>query len=208
MKRDDLIRQHLNDHLVLFSRLDTLVDVIAEAGLWMEETIRSGKKILVCGNGGSASDAEHLAAELVGRFGVERVAWPAIALTTNTSALTAIGNDYAFNRIFARQIEALAKQGDLLLGISTSGKSENVLHAVDLARSKGTRTIGLLGADGGDVGRAVDLAVIIPDRETARIQETHIFILHVWCAMLESILVRPDQPPVISQPDAKLEDLH
>lgn len=187
-------KQHLKDHLALFSRLDTLTDMIVEAGMWMDETIRSDKKILVCGNGGSASDAQHFVAELVGRFGPERAAWPAIALTTNTSVLTAIGNDYAFHRIFARQIEALGQKGDLLLGISTSGKSENVLQAVGQARAKGTKTIGLLGGDGGDIGHRVDLAIIVPDKETARIQEAHIFILHAWCAMLESALATQDQP--------------
>jgi D-sedoheptulose 7-phosphate isomerase len=176
------------EHLSLFSKLNTIMDDLARAARYMLDTIQSGNKIMVCGNGGSAADAQHFAAEMVGRFRLERRPWGALALTTDTSILTAIANDYSFNDIFARQVEALASPGDLLLGISTSGRSENVLKAALCARIKGIKTVGLLGNDGGPISRSVDCAVIVPCNVTARIQEVHSFVLHVWCEMMESVL--------------------
>jgi D-sedoheptulose 7-phosphate isomerase len=154
--------------------------------------LRDGRKVLVCGNGGSAADAQHFAAELVGRFTRERRAWPVLALTTDTSALTAIGNDYGFDRVFARQVEAHGQPGDVLVGISTSGDSRNVFAAVEVARSRGLLTIGLTGRDGGALGRAVDVHLNVPSPSTARIQEVHITILHVLCDLVEQGLVDID----------------
>ncbi len=152
----------------------------------------AGRKVLVCGNGGSAADAQHFAAELVGRFARERRAWPAIALTTDTSILTAVGNDYGFDRVFARQVEAHGQPGDVLVGISTSGGSPNVVAAVETARSRGLVTVGLTGRDGGALGRAVDVHVNVPSPSTARIQEVHTTLLHVLCDLVERELVDAD----------------
>jgi phosphoheptose isomerase len=147
--------------------------------------LRAGGKLLVFGNGGSAADAQHVAAELVGRFQRERAALAAIALTTDTSVLTSLANDYAFERVFARQIEALGKPGDVVLGISTSGASANVVTALTAARRLGLRTIALTGGDGGEVGRAAEIHVNVPSRSTARVQEVHRTLLHVICELVE-----------------------
>lgn len=154
--------------------------------------LAAGRKILVCGNGGSAADAQHFAAELVGRFARERSAWPALALTTDTSILTAVGNDYGFERIFARQVEAHGLRGDVLVGISTSGNSKDVLAAVETARGRGLVTVGLTGCDGGALGRAADVHVNVASASTARTQEAHCTILHVICDLLERELVDLD----------------
>jgi D-sedoheptulose 7-phosphate isomerase len=154
----------------------------------MCRALSEGHKILLCGNGGSAADAQHIAAELVGRYERQRRAWPAIALTTDTSALTALGNDYGYAEVFARQVEALAQSGDLLLAISTSGGSANVLRAVERARSLGCRTLALTGAGGGPLKRLCDVAVVIPSDRTSRVQEAHITIGHLWCEMIDANL--------------------
>ena len=146
------------------------------------------KKILLCGNGGSASDAQHIAAELVGRFKKERKAMAALALTVDTSSLTALGNDYGFDTIFERQVEALANKNDAVIGISTSGNSENIIRGVNKANSIGAFTIGLLGNDGGKLKDAVNLPIIIPSNDTARIQEVHITIGHIICEIIEEDL--------------------
>lgn len=182
----DVFSQCLDEHLAVFAMMDALRSGVARAAELIARTIRGGGKVLICGNGGSAADAQHFAAEFVGRFRKERKAWPAVALTTDTSIITAVGNDYGFHSIFARQTEALALPGDLLVAISTSGNSENVLLAVEYARSKAIKTIGLLGGDGGKIGGAVELAVTVPSKIPAHIQEAHIFILHTLCQMLEA----------------------
>ena len=151
----------------------------------MVAALRAGGKILVCGNGGSASDAQHFAAELVGRFERERPALAAIALTTDTSILTAVANDYAYAKIFARQVEALGREGDVLVGISTSGGSENVLEAFAAARMHGLTTIALTGRDGGVVGASADVHVNVPSPSTARAQEVHRTLLHAICELVE-----------------------
>lgn len=151
----------------------------------LHSSIAAGQKLLVCGNGGSAADAEHLCAELVGRFGVERRPLPAIALTTNTALLTAWSNDYRFDDVFARQVEALARAGDVALGISTSGNSANVVNALRLARELGLRTIGLTGQGGGALAPHCDVLIAVPLTETARIQEVHLVTYHAICAALE-----------------------
>ena len=155
------------------------------AAATMLEAIKAGHKLLLFGNGGSASDAQHMSAELVGRFQRERAAIAAIALTTDTSILTSIANDYSFKQVFARQIEALGQAGDVAFGISTSGESPNVVHALNAAKAKGLKTIALTGRDGGSVGRAADLHVNVPDQSTARVQEVHRTLIHVMCEVIE-----------------------
>jgi D-sedoheptulose 7-phosphate isomerase len=165
--------------------------VLAAAGA-LVAALRGGRAVLVCGNGGSAADAQHFAAELVGRFERERRAWPALALTTDTSVLTAIGNDYGFERVFARQVEAYGRAGDVLIGISTSGGSPDVLAAVETARARGLVTIGLTGRDGGALGGRVDVHLNVPSPSTARVQEAHATLLHVLCDLVERELVETD----------------
>ena len=149
------------------------------------ETFRRGGKVLVCGNGGSAADSQHIAAEFVGRYETERRSLPAIALTTDTSALTALANDYDFERIFARQVESLANNGDCLIAISTSGNSPNVIAAAMEARRKEAKVICLTGAEGKKLASLSDAAVLVPAKRTARVQEAHITIAHVWCEMVD-----------------------
>jgi D-sedoheptulose 7-phosphate isomerase len=151
----------------------------------ISDALKAGHKLLVFGNGGSAADAQHLAGELVGRFVRERAPMPAIALTVDTSILTAIGNDYSFKQVFARQVEALGVPGDVALGISTSGESPNVVAALQTARAKGLKTVALTGRDGGSVGRAAEIHVNVPDQSTQRVQEVHMTLLHVMCEVIE-----------------------
>ena len=151
----------------------------------MITALRAGGKILVCGNGGSASDAQHFAAELVGRFERERPALASIALTTDTSILTAIANDYAYAKIFARQVEAIGREGDVLMGISTSGGSHNVLEAFATAKRCGLTTVALTGRDGGVVGASADIHINVPSGSTARAQEVHRTLLHAICELVE-----------------------
>jgi D-sedoheptulose 7-phosphate isomerase len=157
----------------------------AEAAGAMIAALRSGGRVLACGNGGSAADAQHFAAELVGRFERERAALGAIALTTDTSVVTAVANDYDFSRVFARQVEALGRPGDVLLGISTSGGSANVVAAFAAAKAGGMTTVALTGRDGGAVGAAADIHVNVPAASTARVQEVHRTLLHAVCALIE-----------------------
>jgi D-sedoheptulose 7-phosphate isomerase len=161
---------------------------IAKVAQRMADALSKGGKILFCGNGGSAADAQHLAAEFVNRFQRDRRAFAAIALTTDTSVLTSIGNDVGFDRVFSRQVEALARPGDLLVAISTSGNSPNVLRAVETARTLGVSTIGLSGGSGGALATTADEAFVVPSRETPRIQEVHITLGHAWCALTEDLL--------------------
>ncbi len=158
---------------------------ILAAGHKLVSVMTNGGKILFCGNGGSAADAQHLAAELVVKLQNDRRPLPALALTTDTSVLTAIGNDYGFRAIFARQVLALGAKNDALVAISTSGKSENVLAAVAAAKSLGLCTLGLLGKDGGPIAQQVDHAIIVPEYDTQRIQECHLLIGHIWMELIE-----------------------
>ena len=176
---------HLFDHIHLIQSLVDLESKIMQPANLMETLPTAKRKILIAGNGGSAADAQHFAAELVGRFQVNRRALPCIALTTDTSNLTAIGNDFGFREVFARQVEALGREGDAFIGISTSGNSENIISAVEEAKRQNMATIGLLGRDGGKLADMVDHAVIVPHDVTARIQEAHIFILHYWADCIE-----------------------
>lgn len=184
--------QSIQDYLAAHIRAieivaTTMVPVIEQCAVKMAGVLRGGGKILIAGNGGSAADAQHFAAELVGRFLRERRALPAIALTTDTSIITAVGNDYGFDEIFKRQVEALACPGDLVVGISTSGHSNNVFHALTRANEIGCTTIGLLGREGGNIAGIVDLALTVPVRETPHIQEAHITILHLLCDLVERL---------------------
>ena len=167
---------------------ETLSSEILDAAQKIQGRLEAGGKLMLMGNGGSAGDAQHIAAELVGRFKKERKAMPALALTVDTSSLTAIGNDYGFDTIFERQVEALANKNDAVIGISTSGNSENIIRAVNKANSIGAFTIGLLGNDGGKLKDAVNLPIIIPSNDTARIQEVHITIGHIICEIIEEDL--------------------
>jgi D-sedoheptulose 7-phosphate isomerase len=169
-------------HMVM---ADTLLDSVNNAILQIIAAYRSGKKVLLIGNGGSAADAQHIAAELIGRFKMERSGLPALALTTDTSVLTALGNDYGYEMIFSRQIESLGCEGDILIAISTGGHSPNVIKAVHTARIKKMYSIGLIGRNGGELRNVVDLPIIIPSNNISRIQEAHMTIGHILCNMVE-----------------------
>jgi len=158
------------------------------------EALQRGNLILLCGNGGSAADAQHLAAEFINRFLLDRAALPAIALTTDTSVLTSIGNDSDFSQVFARQVEALGKAGDIFYAISTSGNSDNVIEAVKVARKRGIETVAFTGGDGGKLAPLCDLTLIVPSRSTPRIQEAHITIGHIICQIVEERLFPGEKP--------------
>lgn len=163
-------------------------EMIARAAALVVASLRQGGKLLLCGNGGSAADAQHLAAELVGRYQLERRALAAVALTTDTSILTSVANDYDFESVFERQVEGLGRCGDVLLGISTSGNSKNVLRAMARAREMGLTTIAFTGGDGGDMARLADVAIVAPARQTCHIQEMHIAAGHLLCGLVETAL--------------------
>ena len=182
-----VIEKELEAHQkVLEQTIAGLQHFIYTAGVIVTEALEAGNKVLLCGNGGSAADAQHIAAELTGRFKIERRPLPAIALTTDTSALTAIGNDYGFDQIFSRQVAALAKGGDVLVGISTSGNSPNVIYAMETAKNFGCKTIGLSGKGGGEMSNVCDLNIIVSSDDTARIQEMHILIGHILCQLVDN----------------------
>jgi D-sedoheptulose 7-phosphate isomerase len=186
---NDLIELALTQHIEVFE--DLLAEntrAIYDCAEVIYRAIAKGHKILICGNGGSAADAQHIAAEFVGRYETERMALPAIALTTDTSALTALANDYGFEKIFSRQVEALAGRGDVLIAISTSGKSPNVIEAIMTARQRGCQVIGLTGGRGKKLASLCDLCVVVDIAKTSRIQEAHITIGHIWCEYLDSRL--------------------
>lgn len=183
----DLVSNSFAEHGETIGKMTAAgFDQVRQCGALIVETFKGGGKILVCGNGGSAADSQHIAAEFVGRYETERRSLPAIALTTDTSALTALANDYEFERIFARQVESLANEGDCLIAISTSGNSPNVIAAAMEARRKGAKVICLTGADGKKLASLSDAAVLVPSKRTARIQEAHITIAHVWCEMVDN----------------------
>ena len=183
---NDLIQSEFFSHIdTAEATLRELVGSIEKAGEMMIDALKSGNKIMLCGNGGSAADAQHFAAELSGRYLEDRDAIACVALTTDTSALTAIGNDFGFEFIFSRQVEALTKNGDILLAISTSGNSQNVINAINVAKSKGCKTIGLSGKDGGAMNDCLDFNIIVPSSSTPRIQEMHLLIEHILCNIIE-----------------------
>lgn len=162
--------------------------MIIQSAELVADTFKAGNKLLICGNGGSAADAQHLAAEFVNRFVIERPPLPAIALSTDTSTITSIGNDYTFDQIFSKQIKAIGKEGDALLAISTSGDSKNVILAVKVARDMGIKTIGLTGKGGGNMAKMVDMLLNVDSDVTARIQEVHITAGHIMCELVDHIL--------------------
>lgn len=184
-----MFHDELAAHKETMQELEILQETIDKTADVLAQVIRQKGKILICGNGGSAADAQHFAAEVVSRFKQERRAWPAIALTTNTSILTAVGNDYGYDEIFSRQVEGLAGESDIFIGISTSGNSPNIENGVHTAKENKLNTVGLLGKDGGRLAQEVDLPIIIPADDTPRIQEAHIFILHYMAGHLEESLL-------------------
>jgi D-sedoheptulose 7-phosphate isomerase len=186
---ETIITQSLRDHIALHERLlaDHAAELAAACRL-VAEVLAEGGKLLIFGNGGSAADAQHMAAELVGRFGMERRPLPAIALTTDTSILTAVANDYGFEEVFARQVRALGIAGDLACGISTSGSSANVVKGLEAARAVGMKTLTLTGQAGGPVAKLADIAIRVPSRATPRIQEAHETICHIICQSVEAAL--------------------
>lgn len=175
-------------HRAALAAIETLAAPLAEAAAAVAASLGAGGTLMVCGNGGSAADAQHIAAEFVGRFMKERQPLRSIALHTNTSAVTAIGNDYGFEEVFARQVWAHGRAGDVLLAISTSGESANVLRAVEAAKALGIATIGLSGRDGGALASACDMCLTVPVAETPRVQEMHILLGHVLCGLVEDAL--------------------
>lgn len=193
-----IFQNNLQDHLLLFSSLATLEPDVNRASDAIVETLEGGRKVMFCGNGGSAADSQHLAAEFTGRFVADRRPLAGLALSTDSSALTCISNDYGYDHVFVRQVQALGMAGDCLVGISTSGNSPNVLRAFEHARSAGITTIGLLGRDGGKMAALSDIAILIPSAVTARIQEAHIMIGHVLCEMAEMRLELHNTPVSLS----------
>ena len=183
-----MINDYIDSHLQTLAALRESAEDIASMAAICVEALRAGHKILICGNGGSAADAQHFAAELVGRFVDERPALAAIALTTDTSALTAIANDYGYDAVFSRQVAGLAQSGDVLLAISTSGNSVSVLNACEQAKSMGCHVIGLTGRDGGALKAHCRALVIAASQDTAHIQEVHIVVIHLLCALIEERL--------------------
>lgn len=181
------IRENINVKQSLLEREDILLN-IENAIKCITHCFQRGNKVLLFGNGGSAGDAQHIAAELIGRFKLDRKALPAIALTTDTSALTSISNDYGYDDVFRRQVEGLARKGDVVIGISTSGNSANITRAFEEARAQKAATIALLGKGGGESRKSADIAIIVPSDDTPRIQETHILIGHIICDQVEKEL--------------------
>jgi D-sedoheptulose 7-phosphate isomerase len=186
------LRQHFEEGIELRSRMaKTLPAQIARAGEALAAALKSGHKALACGNGGSAADSQHFAAELVGRFERERPGLPAIALTTDTSALTAIANDYDFDRVFSKQVEALGNPGDFLLAISTSGNSKNVVEAMKVAQARGLPVMALTGRDGGAMGKMVgprDFHLNVAHPRTMRVQEIHLLVIHCLCEVVDNVI--------------------
>lgn len=179
---------NLREHQHLFARLHEIEPAVNEAAAAMVASLRRGGKVMFCGNGGSAADSQHLAAELTGRFIDDRRPLAGLALSTDSSALTCISNDYGYEHVFLRQVQALGRPGDCLVGISTSGNSANVRRAFEFSREAEISTIALLGRDGGAMAALSDIAVIVPSEITARIQEAHILIGHTWCELIERSL--------------------
>lgn len=185
-----IISQRIKASIVVKERLLEHTEICAEVAKRLIQAFRSGNKVLLFGNGGSAADAQHIAAELVGRFYLDRSPLPAQALTVNASALTAIGNDYTFDQIFARQIEAFGQAGDVAIGISTSGDSRNVIEALRAAKSKEMITIGMTGDTGGQLKALVDYCICVPSTDTARIQEAHILVGHILSELVEQAIFK------------------
>jgi phosphoheptose isomerase len=185
----DRIIAHFDESLATKqAALDSIVPAIEAGGLLITDCLRGGNKVLSCGNGGSAGDSQHFSSELLNRFEMERPALPAIALTTDSSTLTSIANDYAYQDIFSKQVMALGNAGDVLLAISTSGKSANVIRAMDAAHQRGMKVVALTGCNGGDMVQALDnedVEIRVPSERTARIQEVHLLVIHCLCDLID-----------------------
>lgn len=183
------IQHEFKNHFdTILKVIETMQDDLQTASSLIVDTLKNGNKILLCGNGGSAADAQHIAAELTGRYKTERRGLAGIALTTDTSALTAIGNDYGYDRVFDRQVEALATRGDLLIGISTSGNSKNIISALQLAQQIGCKTVGFSGKNGGLMNKYCNINLVVPSDNTPRIQEMHILLGHTICQIIDNEL--------------------
>ena len=182
----NFVNDELNEHLKNTESIYKLVPKINKLTNAIISAFKENKKLLICGNGGSAADAQHFSSELIGRYEKERSSFPAIALTTDSSAITAISNDFGFDNIFSKQIEGLGNSGDILLVISTSGNSENLIKAIKTAKKKNIRCAALLGKKGGLISEMVDLDIIIPSNRTCRIQEMHGLLIHIICGLIES----------------------
>jgi D-sedoheptulose 7-phosphate isomerase len=185
MDNTELLRKALADHQGVMTQLSSLLPEIDKVGQVMRTCLQRGNKILLMGNGGSAADSQHIAAEIVGRYKRERRGLPAIALTTDTSILTAVGNDYGFDQVFSRQVEALCDAQDVVVGISTSGNSANVVKAIEVAKQAGGITVLLSGGTGGKLAAMCDYKLIMPAKETARVQEAHLFVAHSLCEIMD-----------------------
>jgi D-sedoheptulose 7-phosphate isomerase len=164
---------------------DELLSIIEQVAKLCVKLYRGKNKTILAGNGGSAADAQHIAAELVGRYGFDRPSLPSLSLTTDTSNLTAIGNDYGYDKVFSRQLEGMGQDGDIFIGISTSGNSLNIINAFKVAKEKNIKTIALVGRDGGEMAKIADIAIVVPSNDTPRIQESHILIGHILCDIIE-----------------------
>ncbi|MEZ5898561.1 MAG: SIS domain-containing protein [Hyphomicrobiaceae bacterium] len=188
MDSTSFVTSYLDRTSKLLLELKSIQPLIVEAAARIEAALLDGKKVIFCGNGGSAADAQHLAAEFMGRFLIDRAPMPALSLTVDTSALTAIGNDYGFENVFSRQLQGIAVVGDVLFGMSTSGSSANVVKAFEVARNLGVFTIGLTGDGGGKMSLSANLLIAVPETKTSHIQEAHITIGHMICAMVEDAI--------------------
>lgn len=190
MKIKELFDDALREHKKVIGGLEAFYPVIEEIASQISETIKRGNKIMLCGNGGSAADAQHIATEFIVRFrgDFNRRSLPAIALTTDTSLLTACANDYGYDEVFKRQVEGLGNEGDLLIGISTSGNSPNVFKALEYANEQNINTVLLAGRDGGKIAKIARYSIIIPHKDTARIQEAHITVGHILCRLTEELI--------------------
>jgi D-sedoheptulose 7-phosphate isomerase len=175
----------LDAHETCMAQLRHMKEPIVKAGRLLRERLDAGNTIMICGNGGSAADAQHFSSELVGHFQTEREGFPAIALTTDTSILTSVGNDYGVKDVFVRQVRALGRPHDVLIAISTSGNSDNVLRAVHAANERDITTLGMLGRDGGALAQACTMSLVVPEQVTARVQEAHIFLIHALVEIIE-----------------------
>lgn len=181
------IKEQFNTNIKIHQNsVDILSPKIAQAAEIIINAYKNGNKLLLCGNGGSAADAQHIAGELVGRFKKERKGLPAIALTTDSSIMTALANDYWYDLLFSRQVEALGQEGDVLIAISTSGNSKNIIRAVETANFKGLKTIGFLGGDGGKLKDLVDASLVVDYKGSARVQEVHILMAHIICGLVDA----------------------
>jgi D-sedoheptulose 7-phosphate isomerase len=193
-KKDSTIIQHtIKQSVDIITNIEKYSEKIIQAADQIVNSISAGNKVVIFGNGGSAADSQHIAAELIGRYALERKSYPAIALTTDTSTLTAIANDYAYNEIFSRQCQSLVNRGDVVIGISTSGNSENVKRGLEVSKEKNAFTIGLLGNNGGKIKDVVNIDISIESKSTPRIQEGHRVIYHIICQIVEEKLYKKEK---------------